>query len=89
MTRDTVIGETPLSLATSLIVTFVGFSVTAISWDQYHKSREIPTRLPLTWSMVMCYRYHNHQDPDEGSCTCVSESKPGHTASSRPSRCSR
>jgi hypothetical protein len=27
----------------------------------------------------------HHQDPDEGSCTCVSESKPGHTASSRPS----
>jgi hypothetical protein len=48
MTRETVIGETPLSLATSLIVTFVWFSVTAISWDQYHKSREIPTLLPLT-----------------------------------------
>ena len=42
MTRETVIGETPLSLATSLIVTFVGFSVTALSWDQYHKLKEMP-----------------------------------------------
>ena len=37
ITRDTVIGETPASLATSLIVTFVWFSRHRISWDQYHK----------------------------------------------------
>jgi hypothetical protein len=43
MTRDTVIGETPLSLATSLIVTFVGFSLTRSLWDQYHKTTEPPS----------------------------------------------
>jgi hypothetical protein len=32
ITRDTVIGETPASLATSLMVTLEGFVVTATLW---------------------------------------------------------
>src|SRR5947209_20478536 len=60
MTRETVMGETPESRATSRIVGFCGGILLVSVPQQLRKVTLFSAMRGLTQRLRSCYRYHNH-----------------------------